>query len=250
MLQSNGRPERILLCGKDGSGKTKAYWDIAEWLNNTGSPAQMFVLDPDYKARFDPRHPLPNVHIYDELEHWQDYKSSAIKARGEGVKGRGDWLVVDMANRVWDAAQAGYAEMAFGVDVDDFYVAWRKQDTAGGNPFNADWGKDWQAINRLYDMFMFQVTRFPGNVLMTTAVDTITEQEKDREVIRKYSKWGVKPAGQKRLGHIPADLILLQETANGWSMSQMRGTGREAFKNEPFGDFVTAYLVGKAGWSL
>lgn len=250
MLQSNGRPERLLLCGRDGTGKSKSYWDIAEWLNNTGSPAQMFVIDPDQKARFDPRYPLPNVHIYDELEYWRDFKSSAIKARAEGVKGRGDWLVVDMMEKVWSAAQAGYAEMAFGVDVDDFYVAWRKQDTDGGNPFNADWGKDWQAINRLYDMFVFQVTRFPGNVLMTTAVDTVTEKEKDREVIRRYSEFGVKPAGQKRLGHLPADLLLLQETNKGWTMTQMRGTGREPFKNIPVTDFVTSYLVARAGWSL
>ena len=47
MLQSNGRPERLLIAGRNGAGKTKSYWDIAEFLHNTGSPAQMFVIDPD-----------------------------------------------------------------------------------------------------------------------------------------------------------------------------------------------------------
>lgn len=250
MLSTTGRNERILVCGKDGSGKTKSYWDIAEWLLRTESPAQMFVLDPDYKAKFDPRYPLPNVHVYDDLEHWQDYKQAAIKIREQAEKGRGDWGVVDMMHKVWDGAQAGYVEQTFGVDIDDFYVAWRKTDADGGNPYNADWGKDWQAINRLYDAFMFQVTRFPGNVFMTTAVDIVQEKEKDKEVLRRYSKYGVKPAGQKRLGHVPADLLWLQETNTGWSMTQMRGTGREGFKNEPVSDFVTDYLIGKAGWKL
>lgn len=254
MLQSNGRPERILAAGRDGSGKTKAYWDIAEWLANTGSPAQMFVIDPDQKARFDPRYPLPNVHIYDDLESWNDYKLAAIKVREQGQKGRQDWCVVDMMSRVWSAAQAGYSEVVFGKDMDDLMVAWRlrslEDSKTGGSPFNAGYGADWQVINALYDKFIFNITRFPGNVFMTSALDTVTEDEKDAETVRRYSKWGVKPAGQKRLGHLPADLLWMKETARGWTMTQMRGTGREAFKDEPVGDFVTSYLVAKAGWTL
>lgn len=254
MLQSTGRPERLLICGRDGSGKSKSYWDIAEGLHTTSSPAQMFVIDPDLKARFDPRYPLPNVHIFDELESWPDYKSAAVKVRSEGQPGRGDWCVVDMMNRVWSAAQAGHSEIVFGKGMDDLMVDWRlksiQDDKAGGSPFNAAYGADWQVINALYDTFMFNITRFPGNVLMTTALDAITEDEKDKETIRKYSKWGVKPAGQKRLGHVPADLLLFQETNRGWEMSQMRGTGREGFKNEPWNNFVRNYLLVKAGWQL
>lgn len=250
MLRSTGRAERLLLVGSWGSGKTTAYFKIAEWLNRTESPAQMFIIDPDYKARLDPNADLPNVHIYDELEHWVDYKSTAQKAREAGERGRGDWLVVDMCDKVWNAAQAGYTEMTFGMDVDDFYVAWRKEDTKGGNPFNADWGKDWQAINRLYDTFMYNVTRFPGNVLMTTSPEPVREDEKDKEIIRLYGRWGVKPSGQKRLGHLAADCLLLTQSKEGWSFSQMRGTGREEFKNQPLRDFVTDYLVKRAGWQI
>lgn len=250
MLQANGRAERLLLVGSWGSGKTTAYFKIAEWLDKTGSPAQVFIIDPDYKAALDPNAMLPNVHIYDELETWREYKNAAVKCREQAEKGRGDWLVVDMCDRVWNAAQAGYVEMTFGVDVDDFYVAWRKEDTKGGNPFNADWGKDWQAINRLYDGFMYQVTRFPGNVLMTTSPEPMRDDEKDKDLIRLYGKWGIRPAGQKRLGHLAADCLLLTQTSKGWSYSQMRGTGREEFKNEPLDDFVMSYLIGKAGWTL
>lgn len=254
MLQANGRNERILATGRDGSGKTKAYWDWAEWLHNTDSPAQVFVIDPDHKARFDPRYPLPNVHIFDELETWQDYKHAAIKVRAEGQVGRGDVCVVEMMNRVWEAAQAGHAEMVFGQEMDELMVAWRKKgiegSDKGGSPFSSAYGADWQVINALYNKFMFEITRFPGNLYMTSALDSISSEEKDAETIRRYSKWGVKPAGQKRLGHIPADLLLFQETASGWQMSQMRGTGRQEFKNEKFEDFVISYLVGKAGWSL
>lgn len=250
MLQSNGRPERLLLVGSWGSGKTTAYMTIAKMLDLTGSPAQMFVVDPDYKAHLDPNAGLPNIHIYDDLEHWTDYKSSIRKCRSSAEKGRGDWLVVDMFDRVWSAAQAGYVEMTFGQDVDEFYVAWRKEDTKGGNPFNADWGKDWQAINRLYDDFVFNVTRFPGNILMTTSPEPVRDDEKDKEIIRLYGRWGIKPAGQKRLGHLAADCLLLTQSKDGWSFSQMRGTGREDFRNEPLRDFVQDYLIKRASWSL
>ena len=260
MLQSNGRAERLLLVGSWGSGKTTAYFKIAEWLHNTGSPAQMFIIDPDYKAALDPNAGLPNVHIFDDLEHWTDYQATVKKIREEGVRGRGDWLVCDMMDKVWLAAQAGYTEQTFGVDTADFYIQWRKQaqeKTAaeqkkeGGNPFDADWGKDWQAINRLYDTFIFNLVRFPGNVLMTTSPEIMDrDKEKNTEHLRMYGKLGVKPAGQKRLGHIAADCLLMNVTGTGWTFSQIRGTGREEFKNEPINDFVMSYLVGRAGWTL
>lgn len=254
MLHRTGRSERLLVCGREGSGKTKAYFDIAEWLHTTGSPAQMFVIDPDLKARFDPRYPLPNMHIFDELETWRDFKQTAIKVRGEGDRTRDDWLVVDMMSRVWEAAQAGHSEMVFGQEMDELMIAWRKKsmddDKAGGSPFSSAYGADWQVINALYNTFMFNITRFPGNLFMTTALDTISDGEKDAEVIRRYSKFGVKPAGQKRLGHVPADLLWFKETANGWDMTQMRGTGREAFKNEKLDDFVQGYLIKHAKWAL
>lgn len=257
MLQSNGRAERLLLVGSWGSGKTTAYMKIAEWLHRTESPAQMFILDPDFKARLDPNAQLPNIHIYDDLEHWTDYKATIVKVRSEAQPGRGDWLVVDMMDKVWEAAQAGYVEQTFGVEVDDFYVAWRKSNVKdadegkGGNPYDADWGKDWQAINRLYDGFVFNLTRFPGNVLMTTSPVIVDEKnERNREHLRMYGKFGVKPGGQKRLGHVAADCLLLSQTANGWVYTQMRGTGRSEFKAEKLNDFVMNYLCGKAGWAL
>ena len=250
MLATNGRAERLLLMGSWGAGKTNAYMTIAKWLDQTGAPGQMYVIDCDYKAALDPNATLPNVHIYDELEHWVDYKETAKKCREQGVRGQGDWLVVDMADKVWNAAQAGYTEMTFGMEVDDFYIAWRKEDTKGGNPFNADWGKDWQAINRLYDGFMYNVTRFPGNVVITTGIEAIRDDEKDKDIIKLFGKWGVRPAGQKRLGHLAADTLLLSNTNSGYKYTCIRPTGREEFKNEPLTDFVMDYLVKRAGWTL
>ena len=136
------------------------------------------------------------------------------------------------------------------------FIDWRKTNVSdpskskGGNPFEAAYGKDWQAINSMYDVFMYNVTRFPGNVLMTAGIQAIAEEEKDKDIIRLFGKWGVRPAGQKKLGHVAADTLLLQSTAKGWTYSQLRGTGREEFKNEPLEDFAMDYLVKRAGWSL
>ncbi len=256
MLQSNGRAERLLLCGGPGAGKTTAYMKIAEWLDRTESPAKMYVLDPDFKARLDPNAFLPNLHIYDDLGEWQDYKMAVADCKARGNRANGDWLVVDMMARVWSDVQKFYTNMALGKDLDDLFIDWRKSNIndpskgKGGNPFEAAYGKDWQAINAMYDGFMYNVTRFPGNVLMTSGIQSIGEDEKDVNIIRMFGKWGVRPAGQKTLGHVAADTLLMQSTARGWTYSQLRGTGREEFKNEPLGDFVMDYLVKRANWSL
>lgn len=159
-----------------------------------------------------------------------------------------------MMSTVWTAAQSGHAELTLGKDFDDLMVEWRRESIAsgkdGGSAFSSAYGADWQVINALYGVFIFNITRFPGNLFMTSALDSVTEDEKDKETIRKYSKFGVKPAGQKRLGHVPADELLFQETAKGWTMTQMRGTGRQEFKNEPLENFVTSYLTRYAGWTL
>lgn len=229
---------------------------IAEWLDRTESPAQMFVIDPDYKARLDPNSLLPNITIYDELEEWQHLKQAAVTCRESGDRSRGDWLVLDMADRIWADAQRFYTNMALGKDLDDLFIDWRKSNvddptkSKGGNPFEAAYGKDWQAINAMYDTVMYNVTRFPGNVLMTSGIQSIGEDEKDPNIIRMFGKWGVRPAGQKRLGHTAADTLLMQSTAKGWTYSQLRGTGREEFKNEPISDFVMDYLVKRANWTL
>lgn len=256
MLRSNGRPERLLLCGGPGAGKTSAYMKIAEWLDRTESPARVFVIDPDFKARLDPNAHLSNLDIRDDLGEWHLYKHAVIDAKAQGNRERGDWLVIDMMSRVWSDVQKFYTNMALGKDLDDLFIDWRKSNVAdpskakGGNPFEAAYGKDWQAINAMYDVFMYNVTRFPGNVLMTSGIQSIGEDEKDPNIIRMFGKWGVRPAGQKTLGHVAADTLLLQSTSRGWTYSQLRGTGREEFKNEPVGDFVMDYLVKKAGWTL
>jgi hypothetical protein len=161
-----------------------------------------------------------------------------------------------MMARVWSDVQKFYTNMALGKDLDELFVEWRQKNVAnpstskGGNPFEAAYGKDWQAINAMYDTFMYHVTRFPGNVLMTSGIQSIGDDEKDVNIIRMFGKWGVRPAGQKSLGHVAADTLLMQSTAAGWSYSQLRGTGREEFKNEKIGDFVMDYLVKRAGWTL
>lgn len=256
MLASNGRPERLLLCGGPGSGKTSAYMKVAEWLDRTGSPAKMYVIDLDFKARLDPSAGLDNLVIRDDLEEWRSIKGAAIDCRQAGSRENGDWLVVDMMDRLWADAQKFYTNMALGKDLDDLFIDWRKGNVEnpstgrGGNPFEAAYGKDWQAINAMYDTVMYNITRFPGNVLMTSGIQSIGEDEKDANIIRMFGKWGVRPAGQKRLGHVAADTLLMQATTKGWTYSQLRGTGREEFKNEPVGDFVMDYLCKRAGWTM
>jgi len=59
----------------------------------------------------------------------------------------------------------------------------------------------------------------------------------------------VKPAGQKRLGHMPNTVLLFTKQRTGmYQMSTVKDRDRAEMAGQPFGDFGVDYLVNVAGW--
>ncbi len=247
--ESNSR-ERILMMGSWGTGKSEAWCAIAKWLEQTKAEGKLYVLDTDNAVdRLIEGQSYENKVIPYDLLEWQDYKAAIAEARDKGT--RDDWLILDMADKPWEEVQNYYIEQAFDKDAAEFFLQW-KTDNGKGSPLAGEYGANWQVINKLYSSFIGKVARFPGHVLACTPVDQVNkEQEKNKEILDTYGRFGVKPRGQKALGHqFHTILLTLNKGKDQYAYTTVKDRKRAQLSNEPVVDFVTSYLVKVAGWKL
>lgn len=253
MLHTDQRSlERILLMGSWGTGKSEAWCSVAKWLHTGKSENQVFVLDTDNASdRLVEGQPWEDQVIPYDLFDWDDYTSNIDKVRKAANPNRQDWLVLDMADKAWEKVQDYYIEKTSGKGAATFFLEWKKANEKG-SPLAGDYGANWQVINKLYAEFMGKVTRFPGHVLACTPGDSINQkEEKSKEVLDTYGRFGVKPRGQKALGHQFHTLILTQQKGKGeWIYTTVKDRKRVELSNEKVTDFVTSYLVKIGGWKL
>jgi len=237
-------PERILLFGAPGSGKSTAALSIAAACPE----AHILVLDTDraYRRMLLGRD-LANVHVTDGYEwpHYGAWLTSAAKDAGPG-----DWIVIDSIDTAWDAVQAGYIESVFGVAMDDFFLQARKA-ARMQDPKGLDGWKDWSVINRMYSAWMDRLVHGTRcHVLATAKVDAL-ERTDAKEAKFMFGPLGMKPKGQKSLSHaFHSVLFLAQEQAGEYSITTAgKDRERQRFAATPLRSFAVQYLVGKAGWT-
>lgn len=256
MLHNDTRlKERVLVMGSWGTGKSATWCSIAKWLNQGKSENQVFVLDTDNAVdRMVWGEPYEDTVIGYDIAEWTDFRDSIDKARKAANPNMQDWLVIDMADKAWEYVQQFYIEQAFGKEADSFFLEWKKQDKSG-SPLAGDYGTNWQVINQLYNAFMGKVIRFPGHVLACTPVDQLQQSKgeikESQETIKTYGRFGIKPKGQKALGHQFHTLLLCQQkSSKGWTYTTVKDRKRTELKGEDVSDFVTSYLVKVGGWKL
>ena len=245
-ITTTGPRERILLIGGWGVGKSTAATEIAKNVE------RMFVVDTTFEASRN----FQGVDSVDirHVEDWDEYIQSVSDIRK--VAQEQDWLVIDRIDPVWDMAQAGFSEKAFGKEIQDWFVEY-KADQKTGHPFAGEYGINWAIIKRMYSAFMTEVMRFPGHVLVTSKVEQVQQPSRDGqggdapEVRAVFSKFGVRPAGEKNLGFMFHTVLWLQEVRQGiWTYTTIRDRNREQVSGKEMRSFVTSYLVPVAGWRL
>lgn len=257
MLRAGSKArERILVMGSWGSGKTQAWADIAKVSRETKSNAKFYVIDTDYAAerslqQYDGWESNVEVAV---VETWDDYVKAGKEFRSKATSD--DWLVIDMLDKAWPAVQASFVEKAFGVEIDEWFLSF-KRDNKSGHALAGEYGTNWSVINKMYQGFVQEMLRFPGHVIACAKADQVQQPNRDGkggdsdEIRHAFGKFGLKPGGQKDTGFLFHTVLLLGEPQPGrWIYTTIRDRSREQMKAKEVKSFAMNYLVQVGGWKL
>lgn len=242
--------ERLLAVGGPGSGKTLGWERIAYHSPNS----KFYVIDTEIGANrsLEEFPGIQNVEVMEAVD-WPDYRK-AQRLFCDKAK-EGDWIVVDMVDKAWTAVQRNFISEVFDQEMGEYFMQARqkmKKDAKslfGGKDSALKGWTDWITINRQYDDFIFPlVYRSPANLYLAAAPSTISEDD-DKDIRDLYGPYGVKPAGQKALGHQPDTVLLFAYTKGGWVITTMKDRGgRKYLDHQPLHNLFFQYGVAIAKW--
>jgi hypothetical protein len=281
--------ERILAMGISGSGKTYNWLKLARRLKQTGAKFRVIDTDNAINYMLDTQFQdlIPenggNVYVWEAFD-WPEYKRGIKWIKQDGLTKEElssidkylklayttpiapkDWVSLDMADNAWNRVQNHFIESVFGEDMGEYFLQIRKEvEKKGGMGKDGktmasvakeamDGWKDWPVVNKLYDSFMLPIIyRVKCNVYMTTSVSEIDKKEKDAELLRLFGDLGLRPAGQKKIGHQAHTIFLMVPGKSNWYIQTVKDrAGRSYYPSKPrtkLTDFYNQYLVMKAGW--
>ncbi len=251
------RRERILCYGPPGSGKSKSWRDIADWIYKTKATAHVYACDSDnaWEAQCPSDDHLDGIVTVANMRTWDDYKGN-LEEWGKKAS-REDWLVLDMGHHMWSKTQEAFFDKAFGKDIDEFFLEARKTGTNVGG----EYGVNWNVINKMYGKLVDYLREWPGNLLVCCPAEDIHLPDPkgrggdDPKVLSLFGKFGVKPTGQKNLPYEVHTVLLCQQSPDGWVMSTVKERTspeqpREYLAGEKVTDFVSTYLIKVGQWRL
>lgn len=263
--------------GVQGVGKSRALLDIARkcktdtfyvWDNDKSAERLLATAYRDITERESVEtHGLGvaygNVVVRDaDEEDWEEFLEWVTEARG--VVRFDDWINVDSMTPTWPAVQSWFTDQVFGDDIADYFMqvrlekAKRNERAKKGEGDSAktlgafEGFMDWPVINKQYAKIYTLLRKIPCHVMLTAeAVPLAKEDSKDKELMAVFGAYGVKPAGQKRLGHKPmTDLLLTKTRVGEYYMTTIKDRGREEVEEMEWGDFAVDYLSKLAGWKM
>lgn len=214
-------------------------------IDNDRSPSYSRSLETTF-------HELRNVEVYRTDP--DDFPMILDTARQVAPKvGPRDWLVMDPMGTTWPAVQSWFINELHGVDDDEYFMAVRKAkldaNAKKGSPLAPFEGfMDWPVINRKYARLVNVLFKTQGHLYLTAEQASLGEKE-SRETSALFGPYGVKPAGQKALGHAPSTVLWCRKSAAGYTVTTVKDRDRGELENEEVNDLGIDYLVKIAGWS-
>tara|TARA_Y100000310_G_scaffold253045_1_gene259835 strand:+ start:1037 stop:1894 length:858 start_codon:yes stop_codon:yes gene_type:complete len=140
-------------------------------------------------------------------EDWQETASQAKYALEEAKEG--DWIIVDVMNRVYDFAQLEIGDRK-DINIDDATV------TRGlnGQGFGAFEGNVWNLVSRVHDsVFNRLMFSTPAHVLMLAHItDIVVERGEKRERMVMFENVGVRPRGRGVVAEIAQTVVIIWTT--------------------------------------
>ena len=262
-ILSTGSRERILSMGSYGAGKSYQWLCLAQWLKPQG--AKFYVIDTDDTVERMVAEEFPDLDrgsnvILHHAYTWPAYmKAQAAILSAAGV---GDWIVFDMADAPWKAVQSYFVSQVFDKDISDYFVEARQDLASHGDKTKRgkdaknlkvfDGWMDWPVINKIYDSLVMPLIFDSSAHLYFTAKITPLRDDESLAVRELYGPYGVKPAGQKDLGHLFHTVLLFQQGQERgvWQITTVKDRGRKYFDHEKLINFPIQYLVAKARWPV
>ncbi len=263
---SHGRiPERMLMFGSEGSGKTHNWLTIADMCANIGSDQQFYVADTDFAVprsmsnRFSH---LTNVNVTDVT----DFKQYVLWAQSlKETVTPGDFVIADMGGHAYHFAQEHYFESKYGMSRSE--VEWerlfdRADDDRGPLVEPEDWINIRNGFNNLWNrMIIRDIVVARGASLFATAetkdiLKHFDGQAKDKTVWLTYKDLGFKPDAHKTLLHKSQTVAMCRRLNNGFWLNPVKDRERpgktvdELLTHLKVEDFAIDFLMGRAGWEI
>lgn len=273
--------ERILTLGIGGVGKSAKLLDIARkcrdvtfyvWDNDNSYERLLFTQYSDIAEREPVNvadsglgYALGNVVIRNadpanwvDLLIWTDLVKKHCKPNKRNSSD--DWMVIDSFTPTWQAVQSWFTEQIFGDDLADYFMTVRKEkEEFNSRAKESDKKKtlgafegfmDWSVINPQYGKLYSRLLNMPCHWYITAEQDKVSSDD-GPEIEKLFGAYGVKPKGQKSLGHRPMTVLILTKTRRGqYKMTTVKDRGREEVEEAEMGDFTVDYLRNLAGWKM
>lgn len=256
MRSTSAANEAILTFGLFGSGKSHAWATWADWQRrfNVDGRFRVIACEPGAVARLSDGYPdfADNVEWTDAHD-WMELVETSEKYLAAST--RGDVLVVEGIDRAWDWVQ-------------QLWIETTQPRSERRNPFEAgvaiqDTEPNWVKINAEYFAWLNPIIRAnstpDGPHLFATApqeelrVPTGKKGEwaDSKEQVAMFSRYGYRPAGQKKLAHMFHSILWMRAQTRGvWTITSVDDHTRELLDNEPVRDFAADYLQRVARWDF
>lgn len=214
---------------------------------------KFYVLDTDDALEVilsAPRYEGLNIELTNGYE-WTDYRRWSNNVMENARPG--DFVVVDMVDKAWSAAQDFIRDKMSGMDKEKAMFKAIGEKKTGWDLFGE--GLDWSAVNATYDAFLKPLLlRCKAHVILVSEEKEIPDAPKkpgakdigktDRVQFGKF-----KPAGQKSLGYQVRTMLRLERKNIGRTITTLGDRERTELVGEVYEDFFTTYLEKVAGWS-
>lgn len=271
------QPEKILLAGEGGTGKTTAVLDVARRALGPGQT--MEIVDTEghvavllEAAGFTPREiwwgdekveentgsdvslPGGGSIVLRWTREWEEHR--AIKTAME-ARNRGDWVVVDSISHPWSDVQAWWiSQCSKGEEFGDWVTrvvgegreAGRRDEGAG------EMLREWKVINAQWNSYVAKpLLRARAHVVLTAHIKTINPEHDSKAVKGLWGPFRAKADTQKQIPYQVRTVIGMDKRQVGrditWTGLVLKDQGRDLGEFDVKG-FGMDYLKGRGKWEV
>ncbi len=258
-------PERSLLFGTAGSGKTTAWLTIADMCKKVGDPATFYVADSDdgvLRSMSGRYAHLDNVVVEDVM----DFRGQMKWAVGmQSTAKEGDFVIVDTASSAYEWAQEYYFEKKYKMsrtelELERMFDADRKE----GAPLIE--AEDWVAIRNMFlnwwqRQVVYKISVANSVHVIATAeakqlMEHFEKKKADKSDLIDYKDLKYRPAGHQSLPHKVHTVAMMRRVGTGFWFNPVKDRDRpgrsmdDLLKQMKVTDYATDYLLNRCGWTV